>query len=163
MVRASVSPVPSQPEIKLIYRVSHAEAKPHIDPKAAPVDTAISGGPRSILYPYMLQHSLFPSLLFKAQRSIGRGNDSFRPTPESLSIPQRLALSSGLKQLPMYLIYGDSDTAVQRFDKTVDALKTVYEDGELEMEIREGADHAFDEDESEECLAFRDWVGRTLL
>jgi dienelactone hydrolase len=113
----------------------------------------------------MLQHALFPSLLFKAQRSIGRGNDSFRPTPESLSIPQRLTPSSGQsqKQVPMYLIYGDSDTAVQRFDKTVDVLKKVYKDGGLEVEVREGADHAFDEDESEECLAFRDWVGMTLL
>jgi dienelactone hydrolase len=112
----------------------------------------------------MLQHALFPSLLFKAQRSIGRGNDAFRPTPESLSIPQRLQLLSTSGpggHVPIYLIYGDSDTAVQRFDKTVEALKGVQ--GELEVEVRKGADHAFDEDEKEECLAFRNWLGRTLF
>lgn len=115
----------------------------------------------------MLQHSLFPSLLFKAQRSIGRGLDGFRPTPESLSIPQRLKLLSDSNaktdnhHVPIYLIYGDSDTAVQKFDKTVEALKGVQ--GELAIEVREGLDHAFDEDEKEECLAFRDWLGRTLL
>jgi predicted esterase len=89
--------------------------------------------------------------------------DAFRPTPESLSIPQRLDLlkASGGRHVPIYLIYGDSDTAVQKFEKTVDALKGVQ--GELEIEVREGADHAFDEVESEECLAFRDWVGRVLL
>jgi predicted esterase len=145
--------------------VTHAEAKPHIDPKAAPITTAISGGPRSILYPYMLQHSLFPSLLFKAQRSIGHGLDAFRPTPESLSITHRLELlaksSPSVSHVPIYLIYGDSDTAVQRFDKTVDCLKGAS--GELEIEVRPGLDHAFDEDESEECIAFREWLGRTLI
>lgn len=145
--------------------MSHAEAKPHIDTKAAPVDSAVSGGPRSVLYPYMLQHSLFPSLLFKAQRSVGHGLDAFRPTPESLSITHRLDLladsPSAEQHVPIYLIYGDSDTAVQRFDKTVECLKRVP--GELEIEVRAGLDHAFDEDESEECLAFREWLGRTLL
>jgi predicted esterase len=117
----------------------------------------------------MLQHSLFPSLLFKAQRSIGRGNDSFRPTPESLSILQRLNLLSQSQanqrevQKPMYLIYGDVDSAVQKFDATVEALKEVYGKEGLEIEVREGAEHGFDEDESEECLAFRDWIGRTLF
>lgn len=145
--------------------VSHAEAKPHIDTKAAPVDSAVSGGPRSILYPYMLQHSLFPSLLFKAQRSIGQGADSFRPTPEALSITHRLDImaetSAASPHVPIYLIYGDSDTAVQKFDKTVECLRRVP--GDLEIEVRPGLDHAFDEGESEECIAFRDWLGRTLL
>jgi hypothetical protein len=153
--------------MKLTSRVSHAEAKPHIDPKAAPIATTPSGGPRSILYPYMLQHSLFPSLLFKAQRSIGRGNDSFRPTPESLSIVQRCDMLSNSNardvQKPMYLIYGDIDSAVQKFDKTVEALNKVYGNEGLEIEVRAGAEHGFDEDEGEECLAFRDWVGRTLF
>jgi len=63
----------------------------------------------------------------------------------------------------MYLIYGDDDSAVQRFDKTVEALMKVYGDGGLEVEVREGAEHGFDEDEEEECLAFRDWLGRTLF
>jgi len=62
----------------------------------------------------------------------------------------------------MYLIYGDIDSAVQKFDKTVEALQRVYGDG-LEVEVREGAEHGFDEDEGEECLAFRDWIGRTLF
>lgn len=118
-----------------------------------------------MLYAYMLQHSLFPSLLFKAQRSVGHGHDAFRPTPESLSITHRLDLlthsAPAEEHVPIYLIYGDSDTAVQRFDKTVECLKRAQ--GQLEIEVREGLDHAFDEDESEECLAFRDWLGKTLL
>lgn len=113
----------------------------------------------------MLQHALFPSLLFKAQRAIGHGLDAFRPTPESLSITHRLTLLANARpsvsHVPTYLIYGDSDTAVQRFDKTVDCLKATS--GELEIEVRAGLDHAFDEDESEECVAFREWLGRTLL
>lgn len=116
----------------------------------------------------MLQHSLFPSLLFKAQRGIGHGLDAFRPTPEALSITHRLQLLADAGQsapVPVYLIYGDSDTAVQRFDTTVDRLKAVCsaEGQQLEIEVRPGVDHAFDEDEAEECVAFRDWLGRTLL
>ncbi|KAK4689115.1 hypothetical protein P7C73_g1000, partial [Tremellales sp. Uapishka_1] len=143
--------------------VPHSEAKPHLDAKSPPVATAVSGGPRSVLYPYMLQHSLFPSLLFLAQRSVGRGSDAFRPTPESLSIPQRLALR-GVEELPrppVYFVYGTADTAVNPFDKTLEALKRTK--GELKVEVREGEGHAFDEDEREECAEFREWLGRFLV
>lgn len=115
----------------------------------------------------MLQHSLFPSLLFQAQKSVGRGADSFRPTPESLSITHRLDLitrsSSRTKKphVPIYFLYGTIDNKVQPMEKTIEVL--TRSDGDLEIERLEGVDHSFDEDEREECLNFRDWLGKTLI
>ena len=113
----------------------------------------------------MLQHSLFPSLLFQTQKSVGRGGESFRPTPESLSITHRLELASTARNkkphVPIYLIYGTADDKVQPFDKTVDILRK--SEGDLEIEVLEGVDHGFDEDEKVECLNFREWLGKTLI
>ncbi|WVQ97096.1 hypothetical protein IAU59_004206 [Kwoniella sp. CBS 9459] len=148
--------------------VPHAEAKPHLNPKSPPICTAISGGPRSILYPYMLQHGLFPSLLFQTQKSIGYGLDAFRPSPESLSIPQRLDLlaksGSGTLLPPTYFVYGTIDDKVQPMETTLEAFDKLAGGSQgFVAEKREGADHAFDEDPAEECEAFREWLGRTLV
>lgn len=150
--------------IRLPGSVPHAEAKPHIDPRAAPVCTAISGGPRSILYMYMLQHALFPSLLFRNQRSIGSGLDSFRPTPEALSLPYRLDLLSTKARAaipPIYFAYGGKDDKVQPMEKTIAAFKA--SEAAVTYEYRPDGDHQFDEDPSETCDEFRKWLGRTLL
>ena len=138
-------------------------ARPHLDTKAPPVHTAVSGGPRSILYPYMLQHALFPSLLFLKQKSVGFGLDGFRPEPRWLSVTTRMDEISRLnvKQPPLYFVYGTIDDKVQPMDKTLDCLKRYP--GEVEMWKVEGGDHAFDEDAREECEPFREWLGRTLL
>jgi hypothetical protein len=148
-----------------LVRVTHEQARPHIDLKAEPIATTVSGGPRSILYPYMLQHALFPSLLFMRQKAIGSGGDSFRPEPLQLSIPHRLDLlsrsNSAKQRVPVYLIYGTADAAVQKFDKTVEALKGTK--GELVVEVREGEDHGFDEDPGEECSDLREWLGKMLI
>ncbi|WVO13174.1 hypothetical protein L204_100786 [Cryptococcus depauperatus] len=145
--------------------ILHAEAKPHIDTKAAHVCTTPSGGPRSILYPYMLQHALFPSLLFLTQRSVGSGMNAFRPTPLSLSIPNRLELvtkfSKAKPHVPIYFVYGTLDDKVQPMEKTIRALHQVP--GELEIERVEGGDHAYDEDPNVQCEAFRKWLGTRLL
>ncbi|AAW42699.2 hypothetical protein CNC04030 [Cryptococcus deneoformans JEC21] len=145
--------------------ISHAQAKPHIDTKAAPVCSAVSGGPRSILYPYMLQHSLFPSLLFLTQRSVGQGLDAFRPSPLSLSIPHRLEIASKSSKakyhVPIFFVYGTIDDKVQPMEKTIEALGRAS--GDLVIERVEGADHAFDEDPKVECQAFQEWLGKTLL
>jgi len=139
--------------------VTHQEAKPHIDLKAAPVCTAISGGPRSVLYSYMLQHSLFPSLLFMKQKAIGEGLDGFQPEPRTLSIPHRLRLLK--TRPPIYFALGTADTAVQPMEKTLEALKETR--GDLEVESREGAEHMWDEDPGEECEVFREWLGKYLI
>ncbi|KIR67713.1 hypothetical protein I314_02130 [Cryptococcus bacillisporus CA1873] len=145
--------------------ISHAQAKPHLDTKAAPVCSAVSGGPRSILYPYMLQHSLFPSLLFLTQRSVGHGLDAFRPSPLSLSIPHRLEIASKSSDakfhVPIYFVYGTIDDKVQPMEKTLEALGRT--NGDLVIERVEGADHAFDEDPKVECQALQEWLGKTLL
>lgn len=152
-------PKPTNPSI------SHAQAKPHLDTKAAPVCSAVSGGPRSILYPYMLQHSLFPSLLFLTQRSVGHGLDAFRPSPLSLSIPHRLEIASKSSDakfhVPIYFVYGTIDDKVQPMEKTLEALGRT--NGDLVIERVEGADHAFDEDPKVECQALQEWLGKTLL
>lgn len=121
----------------------------------------------------MLQHGLFPSLLFMNQRSIGRGLDGFRPTPESLSVSHRMETAhkynSSAGRPPVYLIYGDRDDKVQKFDRTVEILRRATAgregegDGEVVVEVREGADHGFDEKPEEDCEAFRQWLGRVLL
>lgn len=138
-------------------------ARPHLDLKAAPVCTAVSGGPRSILYPYMLQHALFPSLLFMRQKSIGQGLDGFRPDPHSLSITTRmeLAAKAGVPQVPMMFVYGTIDDKVQSMEKTLRVLEQY--NGVVEIWKVVGGDHAFDESSGEECEEFRDWLGRTLL
>ncbi|WVQ71055.1 hypothetical protein IAR50_000580 [Cryptococcus sp. DSM 104548] len=145
--------------------ISHAQAKPHIDTKAAHICTAVSGGPRSILYPYMLQHALFPSLLFRTQPAIGRGYDTFRPTPLALSVTHRLELvakSSRIQpHVPIYFVYGSIDDKVQPMEQTLEALNKV--EGELVVERVEGGDHAYDEHPAVECEAFREWLGKTLL
>ncbi|TYJ57633.1 hypothetical protein B9479_001715 [Cryptococcus floricola] len=145
--------------------ITHPQAKPHIDTKAAHICTAASGGPRSILYPYMLQHSLFPSLLFRTQRAIGNGYDSFRPTPLALSVTNRLELtaksSRAQPHVPIYFIYGTLDDKVQPMDHTLEVLNKV--EGELVVERIEGGDHMYDEDPAVECEALREWLGKTLL
>lgn len=108
----------------------------------------------------MLQHSLFPSLLFMKQKSVGQGDRSFRPEPRTLSVTHRLGLMRQPRP-PVYLIYGTADTAVQPFVKTVEALRKT--EGELTIEVREGLNHAFDEDAGEECEAFREWLGKYLI
>ena len=83
--------------------------------------------------------------------------------PESLSISHRLDVmrqSRGARP-PVYFAYGTADTAVQPFDRTLAALRAL--DGEVVEERREGVDHGYDENANEECLEFRDWLGRTLL
>lgn len=152
----------------LTASITHAEAKPHIDTKAPPVTSAISGGPRSILYMYMLQHALFPSLLFQTQKSVGgRGLDAFRPTPETLSITHRLQLCVSAanvddrKHVPIYLVYGTADNKIQPLDKTVEILRR--SEGELEVEVLQGMDHGYDEDEREDCESFREWLGKYLI
>ena len=150
-------------EIRLIRSVTEEQAQPHLNLKAAPVKSTVSGGPRSILYPYMLQHALFPSLLFMRQRAVGQGYDAFRPTPETMSITHRLqeATKAGVKQVPMYFLWAELDDKVQPMGKTLDILKEYP--GELEVEEVKGADHMFDEASGEECEAFRAWLGRTLV
>ena len=147
--------------------VTHAEAKPHIDLKAPPIATCVSGGPRSILYSYMLQHALFPSLLFMRQRSVGSGVNAFRPEPLQLSIPYRLELLAKSQKAgrapahpPVYLAFGTIDDKVQKFEKTIEAFNKV--EGDFELEVREGADHAYDEEVNEECEAFREWLVKHL-
>ena len=147
----------------LINSVTHEQARPHLDLKAAPIATTESGGPRSILYPYMIQHALFPSLLFMRQRGVGDGLDAFRPEPKTLSITHRLDLAteSGMKQLPTYLVWCTEDQAVQPMAKTIEALQRAATD--LVVEKVEGGDHGFDEASGEECEGFREWLGGVLL
>jgi hypothetical protein len=147
--------------------VTHAEAKPHIDTKAPPIASAVSGGPRSCLYAYMLQHSLFPSLLFQSQRSIGSGLDGFRPQPLNLSIPYRARLMNAARSrqgagrnVPVYMCYGDMDDAVNPFEETVGVLR---EGGEVVVELRKVSGHGFDEEVGDECLGLREWLVETLL
>jgi len=108
----------------------------------------------------MLQHALFPSLLFMKQKSVGHGLDGFRPEPRTLSISHRLGLLKKPRP-PIYLVYGTADTAVQPFPKTVEALKRT--EGVLEVEVKDGIDHAFDEEPAEECVAFREWLRKHLI
>lgn len=138
-------------------------ARQHLDLKAAPVHTAKSGGPRSILYPYMLQHALFPSLLFLRQKSVGQGLDGFRPDSHTLSMTTRMedSAKAGVKQPPMYFVYGTIDDKVQPMERTLELLKSYG--GETEVRRVEGGDHAFDEDPGEECEGFREWLGKALI
>jgi len=108
----------------------------------------------------MLQNALFPSLLFMKQKSVGFGLDAFRPEPKQLSIPHRSGLLKTPRP-PVYLALGTADTAIQPLDKTLEMLRKT--EGGLEVEVREGAEHQFDEDPGEECEAFREWLGKHLI
>ncbi|WRT63971.1 uncharacterized protein IL334_000898 [Kwoniella shivajii] len=143
--------------------VPHSDAKPHLNPKSPPICSTPSGGPRSILYPYMLQHGLFPGLLFQSQKSVGYGLDAFRPSPLSLSVPHRLDLANqkNLKQPPIYFLYGTIDDKVQPMQSTLQSLEK--SDCHLTVKKVEGGDHAFDEDPEVECEDFKAWLGETLI
>lgn len=110
---------------------------------------------------YMLQHALFPSLLFMRQKSVGQGLDGFRPDAHSLSVTTRIELSKAVKQQPMYFVYGTVDDKVQPMDRTLGLLKEYQ--GDVEVWKVEGGDHQFDEDPGEECEGFREWLGKALL
>ena len=92
--------------------------------------------------------------------------NGIRPEAEHLSIPQRCALLTRLRerdrvaQPPVYLVYGTADDKVQPMDKSIQALEDVVR---LEVEKLEGEDHQFDEDPGVECEKFREWLGRTLI
>ncbi|WWC86072.1 uncharacterized protein L201_000943 [Kwoniella dendrophila CBS 6074] len=152
------------------FSVPHSDAKPHLNTKSAPICSAVSGGPRSILYPYMLQHGLFPNLLFQNQKSIGYGLDAFRPSPLSLSIPNRIELSKSknenLEHIPIYFNYGTIDDKVQPMDKTLKVFKSLISNGKnanFTEDRIEGGDHMYDEDPEVECETFREWLGKNLI
>jgi len=111
----------------------------------------------------MLQCALFPSLLFMRQKAIGHGLDGFRPDAHTLSITTRMedAAKSGVKQPPIYFVYGTIDDKVQPMDWTLELLDGYG--GETGIWRVEGADHAFDEDPGEECEEFREWLGNALF
>ena len=111
----------------------------------------------------MLQHALFPNLLFMRQKSVGQGLDGFRPDAHSLSITTRidLAAKEGVEQVPMMFVYGTIDDKVQPMEKTLDTFKKYK--GDVKIWRVEGGDHAFDESSGEECEEFRTWLGKTLV
>lgn len=141
--------------------VPKTAAEPHLNPRDAPVATAVSGGPRSILYPYMLQHALFPRLLFLNQRSRGHGLDGYRPSPETLSVTNRLRDlgAAGVARPPVYIAYGTKDDKVQPLEESVDILKST---GETEVLVIPGADHAYDEDPNEQAESFVQWLEKVI-
>ncbi|ORX33803.1 Alpha/Beta hydrolase protein [Kockovaella imperatae] len=146
--------------------VSDEQARPHLDLKAAPVASTVSGGPRSILYMYMLQHSLFPSLLFLRQRSATVEGESLRPDPETLSLTRRLALvqTSGASTAhfpPIYFTHPTADTAVQPQEKSIQMLKELV--SSVTVETLDGLFHAYDEDAEVECPEFVAWLERYLV
>lgn len=142
--------------------VPDSAARPHLNHRDPPVGFAVSGGPRSILYPYMLQHGLFPNLLFYNQRSRGVGLDSYRPSPETMSITTRLKYlaEKDTPRPPIYMVYGTIDDKIQPLEETVDLLKCTS-GGEV-VEVIEGADHAFDENPAEQCQGFYRWLESVL-
>lgn len=142
--------------------VPHEAARPHINPRDPPVATAVSGGPRSILYPYMLQEALFPNLLFYNQRSVGSGMDSFRPDAHTLSATTRLEIVAKREAAmpPVFMSYGSIDDKIQPLEPTVEVLQSTK--GETEVEVVEGGDHAYDENPAEQCEAFYTWLERVL-
>lgn len=129
----------------------------------------------------MLQHALFPSLLFLSQRSIGRGLDGFRPTPESLSITHRLERLANLTGVngrkvegdgrvvpPVYMIYGTVDDKINPLDRDVEVLRRLEGQGRVKgtgvrVDVEHGKDHGFDESEEEECVGFREWLVENLF
>lgn len=141
--------------------VPESAAEPHLNPRDAPVATAVSGGPRSILYPYMLQHALFPRLLFMNQRSRGHGLDGYRPSPETLSVTKRLRDlgAAGGKRPPVYVVYGTKDDKIQPLDESVQILQQT---GDTEVLVIPGADHAYDEDPNEQAEGFVQWLEKVI-
>ncbi|BEI81852.1 hypothetical protein CcaverHIS002_0210120 [Cutaneotrichosporon cavernicola] len=138
--------------------VPDAAAQPHLNTRDPPVGFAVSGGPRSILYPYMLQHGLFPNLLFRNQRSCGHGLEGYRPNPHSMSVTTRARMLSerGVERPPIFLAYGSIDDKVQPLDESIEVLKATK--GSFELEVIPGADHAYDEDPAEQCEKFAAWL-----
>jgi acetyl esterase/lipase len=148
------NPVPWWPD----GSVPDAAAQPHLNTRDPPVGFAVSGGPRSILYPYMLQHGLFPNLLFRNQRSVGHGLDGFRPNANTMSVTTRARMLSdrGVERPPIFLAYGTIDDKVQPLEESVEILKATK--GSFELEVIEGADHAYDENPAEQCEKFAAWL-----
>lgn len=142
--------------------VPDAAARPHLNTRDPPVGFAVSGGPRSILYPYMLQHGLFPNLLFLNQRSRGHGLDGYRPSPHTLSVTTRCKqlAEAGVERPPMFIAYGTIDDKVQPLEESVELIRATK--GETEVEVIEGADHAYDENPAEQCEKFVAWLERVL-
>lgn len=142
--------------------VPDAAAQPHLNIRDPPVGTAVSGGPRSILYPYMLQHALFPRLLFMNQRSRGHGLDSFRPTPESLSVTHRLKdlTKNDIPRPPVYMVYGTKDDKIQPLEESVELLNATK--GDTVVDVIPGADHGYDEAPEEQCDNFVAWLEGVL-
>jgi acetyl esterase/lipase len=142
--------------------VPDAAAQPHLNRKDPPVGSAVSGGPRSILYPYMLQHGLFPNLLFYNQRSCGSGLDGYRPSPESMGVTTRLRIlrKHETPRPPIYMVYGTIDDKVQPLEETAELIRETR--GPAEIEAIEGADHAFDENPAEQCPGFYAWLESVL-
>ncbi|KAL7422745.1 hypothetical protein Q5752_002037 [Cryptotrichosporon argae] len=139
--------------------IAHETVRPFLNPRDPPSDSAVWGEPRSMLYMYMLQHALFPSLLFQAQKLVGHGLDAFRPTPESLSIPQRLRGLKGERHVPVYMVVGSLDDKVQPLGETAELLEKT---GETKVDWLD-VDHGFDEEPHVECESFRTWLGEHLL
>lgn len=138
--------------------VPDAAAKPHLNTRDPPVSFAVSGGPRSILYPYMLQHGLFPNLLFLNQRSRGHGLDGYRPSPHTMSVTTRCKILAdrGVERPPIFLAYGTVDDKVQPLEESVEIIRATK--GSTELEVVEGADHAYDENPNEQCEKFVLWL-----
>jgi hypothetical protein len=109
----------------------------------------------------MLQYALFPSLLFMSQSPV----KGITPTPKSMGVTTRLDLLAELKkspsQPPMFFNYCGKDDKVQLMDKTLEKLKGYK--GDVEVDFRPELDHGFDEDPTEQCEKFRQWLGETLL
>jgi pimeloyl-ACP methyl ester carboxylesterase len=106
----------------------------------------------------MLQHGLFPNLLFRNQRSVGHGLDGFRPNANTMSVTTRARMLSdrGVERPPIFLAYGTIDDKVQPLEESVEILKATK--GSFELEVIEGADHAYDENPAEQCEKFAAWL-----
>ncbi|GMK59169.1 hypothetical protein CspeluHIS016_0701840 [Cutaneotrichosporon spelunceum] len=138
--------------------VPDAAAQPHLNTRDPPVGFAVSGGPRSILYPYMLQHALFPSLLFRNQRSCGHGLEGYRPSATSMSVTTRARILAqrGVARPPIFLAYGTVDDKIQPLEESIALLRATQ--GSFELDVVPGADHAYDEDPAEQCERFAAWL-----
>lgn len=143
--------------------VPDAAARPHLNTRDPPVGFAVSGGPRSILYPYMLQHGLFPNLLFLNQRSRGHGLDGYRPSPHTMSVTTRCRMlaEKGVQRPPIFLAYGTIDDKVQPLEESVEIIRAT--NGPIEVEVVPGADHAYDENPAEQCDKFAAWLEGVLV
>lgn len=68
---------------------------------------------------------------------------------------------------PTFFIHGDLDDKVNPLERDAELLETLQGQGrvrgEVEVVVRKGADHGFDESPEEECAEFRKWLGRTLF